>query len=93
MLRISFADRDKMPDKRLLTDAKRRNWASGKPPAAQPIRQTDFEDQVQRLGLMEAEYVGSRELRWWCEQNRNRYYVPEWLLKEWGISVDADSDG
>ena len=82
-----------MPDKRLLTDAKRRNWASGKPPAAQTTRQTDFEDQVQRLGITEAEYVASRELRRWCEKNRDRYYVPEWLLKEWGMPVDADYSG
>jgi hypothetical protein len=93
MSRTSFADRDKMPDKRLHTSVKKSNWASEKPAAAQTIRQTDFEDQVQRLGLTEAEYIGSRELRWWCEQNRNRYYVPEWLLKEWGIAVDADSGG
>jgi len=24
----------------------------------------------------------------WCEHNRNRRYVPEWLLKEWSITVD-----
>ena len=23
-----------------------------------------------------------------CEHNRNRYYVPEWLLEEWSITVD-----
>jgi hypothetical protein len=28
------------------------------------------------------------ELRTWCAQNRNRYYVPEWLLEEWSITVD-----
>jgi hypothetical protein len=33
-------------------------------------------------------YTSSRELRIWCHQNRNRVYVPEWLLKEWGIMVD-----
>jgi len=34
-------------------------------------------------------YISSRELRAWCEQNRNRRYVPELLLKAWGITVDA----
>jgi len=33
-------------------------------------------------------YIFSIELRAWCEQNRNRLYVPEWLLEEWGITVD-----
>jgi hypothetical protein len=33
-------------------------------------------------------YASSAELRAWCEQNRNRLYVPEWLLEEWGITVD-----
>jgi hypothetical protein len=31
----------------------------------------------------------SRLFRIWCERNRNRVYIPEWLLKKWGITVDA----
>jgi hypothetical protein len=74
-----------------LSDAKRRrgnpNW--GKPP--QPIRTllTEFEMQVERLRLTKAEYVSSAELKHWCERNRNRVYVPEWLLAAWGIEVEA----
>jgi hypothetical protein len=34
-------------------------------------------------------YTSSRALRAWCERNRNRLYVPEWLLKEWGLTVDS----
>jgi hypothetical protein len=38
-------------------------------------------------------YAASRGLRlWWCERNRNRVYVPEWLLEEWGIAVDGIFD-
>jgi hypothetical protein len=33
-------------------------------------------------------YVNSVELRRWCEHNKNRCYIPEWLLEEWGISVE-----
>jgi len=29
-------------------------------------------------------------IRAWCEQNRNRCYIPEWLLKKWGITVDLN---
>lgn len=31
----------------------------------------------------------SRELRIWCERNRNRVYIPEWLLKKWDMTVDV----
>jgi hypothetical protein len=44
--------------------------------------------QVQRLGLTKAEYVGSNELKLWCAHNRNRVYVPEWLLEAWGMQVE-----
>jgi hypothetical protein len=37
-------------------------------------------------------YASSRELRLWCERNRNLVYVPEWLLQEWGFAVDEVFD-
>jgi len=49
--------------------------------------------QVRQLHLTPGTYVFSPELRNWCERNRNRFYVPEWLLDEWGIRVDADLSG
>jgi len=49
---------------------------------------------VRKLGLAEQNYATSVQLRRWCEQNRNRCYIPESLLKEWGIYVDPNmSDG
>jgi hypothetical protein len=53
-----------------------------------PSIATEFEMQVQRLGLTKAEYVGSNELKLWCARNRNRVYVPEWLLEAWGMQVE-----
>ena len=44
--------------------------------------------QVKRLGLTKAQYVASAQLRSWCRLNRNRCYVPEWLLEEWGLTVE-----
>jgi hypothetical protein len=44
---------------------------------------------VKRLGLAKPQYVSSAELKRWCQHNRNRVYVPEWLLKAWGIQVEA----
>lgn len=49
---------------------------------------TEFELQVQRLGLTEEDYASSDDLRRWVEHNRDRCYVPEWLLKIWGMPVD-----
>jgi len=52
---------------------------------------TEFERQVKRLGLEKAQYVDSAALKRWCDQNRNRIYVPEWLLDEWGMQVETKS--
>jgi hypothetical protein len=46
--------------------------------------------QVARLGLRKSEYATSVTLRRWCDQNRNRVYVPEWLLIEWVMNVGAN---
>ena len=62
------------------------NWGRPMPPA--PALATEFELRVRHLQLTPEMYTSSAKLRTWCEQNRNRCYVPEWLLKEWGITVD-----
>jgi len=43
---------------------------------------------VKELGLNQQDYVSSAQLRSWCEHNRNHFYIPEWLLQEWGIHVE-----
>lgn len=62
------------------------NWGRPIPPA--PAIATEFELQVKRLRLTPETYASSRELRIWCQQNRNRVFIPEWLLEEWEILVD-----
>jgi len=64
------------------------NW--GKPLRFRPVLATEFEMQVRQLRLTVETYVFSAELRGWCERNKNRFYIPEWLLKAWGISVDPN---
>jgi len=66
------------------------NW--GRPFRFAPIS-TEFEMRVRQLHLTPERYVVSAELRSWCERNRNRFYIPEWLLDRWGILVDADLSG
>ena len=69
---------------------KRGNPDWGKPLLPIPALVTEFETQVKRLGLKTPDYIGSWELRRWCDRNRNRVYVPEWLLAEWGMNVEIN---
>jgi hypothetical protein len=69
-------------------DSKTRKPQLGVPIPPGPALPTEFELQVRQLQLTARTYTSSLELRAWCEQNRNRLYVPEWLLEEWGITVD-----
>jgi hypothetical protein len=57
------------------------NWGRPIPPA--PVVATEFELQVRHLRLTKDKYVSSSELRRWCWENRNRFYIPEWLLEAW----------
>ena len=54
---------------------------------------TEFEVQARRLGLTKEQYSNSAQLRMWCEHNRNRCYIPEWLLGQWGILVNPLATG
>lgn len=67
------------------------NW--GKPLRPVPALLTEFEMEVARLGLTRSEYSASLALKRWCKHNRNRVYVPEWLLAEWGMQVDMTFTG
>lgn len=67
------------------------NWGKPLPPVMVLI--TEFEVQVRRLRLAEGDYAASMELRHWCDRNRNRVYIPEWLLKEWGLQVEEVVSG
>jgi len=49
--------------------------------------------QARRLRLTQEMYASSRELRVWCEFNKNRIYVPEWLLQEWRMTVEFTHSG
>ena len=64
------------------------NW--GRPARPIPACATEFEMQVRKLGLTKPTYADSAQLRGWCENNRNRFYVPEWLLDALGIKVDPN---
>ena len=67
------------------------NW--GRPVPLAPVLATEFEKQVQQLGLTKQTCAGSGRLRSWCERNKNRCFIPEWLLGAWGIVVEDTFSG
>jgi hypothetical protein len=77
----------------MVRNSRKPNWASGRLAEIRPQAPTDFEKEVRRLGLDEHTCEGSRELKKWCERNKDRCYIPEWLLKRWGMSVDPNVAG
>ena len=62
------------------------NWGRPIPPT--PALATEFELRVRQLQLTPEMYARSAELRNWCKQNKNRVYIPQWLLKAWSLTVD-----
>ena len=69
---------------------KRRETPNWEKPFSSPTPvATEFEGIALRLGLTKETYSSSSQLRIWCERNSNRCYVPEWLLKEWGIMPEV----
>ena len=62
------------------------NW--GRPMLPCPHVATEFEIEVRHLRLTPKMYANSVELKKWCQRNKNRCYIPELLLEEWGIEVE-----
>jgi hypothetical protein len=55
-----------------------------------PQLPTAFEEEVRKLGLTTSTYAMSAQLKRWCERNKDRCYIPEHLLKSWGISAEGN---
>jgi len=68
------------------------NWGKSMPSSVQSCF-TEFEMKVRQLELTPESYVSSAKLRTWCERNRDRCYIPEWLLKAWNIAAEPDLSG
>jgi hypothetical protein len=68
------------------------NFGSGRILSVRPAGvESEFEKQMGELKLTRDTCADSPALRRWCEENRNRCYIPEWLLKVWGITVQPES--
>ncbi len=59
------------------------NW--GKPLSPAPQIVTAFEQTVRRLKLKPQQYVQSEALHQWALRHSHSSYIPEPLLKAWGI--------
>lgn len=62
-------------------------WNSAQRSETSPTAPSAFERYTQQLGLSIEDYASSTELREWCRENKQRCYIPEWLLKHWRIGV------
>lgn len=62
------------------------NW--GKPDQNTVPVVTSFETKVVELSLAPDEYLGSEELRKWSAAHKSTRYVPEALLKAWGLGSE-----
>jgi hypothetical protein len=67
------------------------SFSSGRPTPIPPESGSEFEKRMRELRLTPDTCETSHELRRWCEENRNRCFIPEALLKAWGILVDLDA--
>jgi intergrase/recombinase len=63
------------------------NWGKPAWSGALTPTMTEFEQAVRKFKLEPNEYVNSKHLRKWVEQNLHSKYIPESLLKAWGLGV------
>jgi hypothetical protein len=68
------------------------NWGKTTEVAAIVVEPSAFEQQVKKLGLIPDQYLESTRLKEWARHNMNSKYIPEDLLKGWGLTAGANSD-
>lgn len=51
--------------------------------------QSAFEEFAENLGLSPEQWEHSRDLQEWARRRKNFCYVPEELLKAWGMTVEV----
>lgn len=68
------------------------NWGKPLQSGALMTIATEFEQAVRQLKLEPNEYVNSVPLREWAQRHRHSKYIPESLLKAWGLGVYVTLD-
>jgi hypothetical protein len=64
------------------------NW--GRFGKSEPVKPTEFEALATKNGIPQERWHRSYILREFAYRNANKRYVPEYLLKHWGITVDPE---
>ncbi len=65
------------------------NWGKTDQQGPVVIVPSSFDQIVKELGLTPEQCFSSARLREWARLNRASKYVPETLLKEWGLEEDS----
>lgn len=63
------------------------NWGKPFSQIHGPEQVCAFDKLTEKLELQPEQYEQSSALREWVNKNRNRRYVPEWLLLAWNLEV------
>jgi hypothetical protein len=64
------------------------NWGKDSATAVPPTV-CAFDLKVRELGLSADQYIRSAELRAWAAAHKSTRYIPESLLKAWGLVPDT----
>ena len=75
-----------------MSKASKQAWVTGTT-CAVPAKLSRFETLAAQLGLKEPQWVHSEELQAFAKEYRDMYFVPEALLRTWGITTIWDSEG
>jgi hypothetical protein len=62
------------------------NW--GKSGPIEPATSSEFERVAGEFNLQPDEYIHSTRLREWAIRNKDSKYIPEPLLREWGLKIE-----
>lgn len=62
------------------------NW--GKSATVEPASISEFERVTRAFNLRPEEYIHSTRLREWASRNKDSKYIPEALLKAWGLEIE-----
>jgi hypothetical protein len=81
-------------EREAMNKSAQRRWSSGTYVDPVPDGPTEFDLRVKRLGLANSpeKWPTSPALRKFVKSNKNRIYVPEWLLQEMNMAGFYEGD-
>jgi hypothetical protein len=64
-------------------------WGTPEPNGAVTPAMSEFQHVARGFNLQPNEYVDSTELRAWASRNKDSKFIPEVLLKAWGLEAES----